>query len=74
MFMYNIYRSGAKLPPAVVRFDASDPLHLEYVTALANMRAAVYRVPVQTLSVSELTTALSSVPIPTFRYLRAYLL
>jgi ubiquitin-activating enzyme E1 len=59
--------SGAKLPPSAVRFDPADPLHLEYVTALADMRAHVYRVPTQALSAAQLSSVLVSVSVPVFK-------
>merc|ERR1719502_191250 len=34
--------SGPKRPPTPLRFDASDPLHLDFVVAAANLRAANY--------------------------------
>lgn len=60
------------MPPSAVRFDPADPLHQEYVTALADMRAHVYRVPTQTLSSIQLASVLTSVPIPAFKYVDIY--
>jgi ubiquitin-activating enzyme E1 len=37
--------SGPKRCPAPLRFDASEELHLDYVLAAANLRAAVYGLP-----------------------------
>lgn len=52
----------------MVRFDPADPLHQEYVTALADLRAAVYRVPTMTLSAAQLAATLATVSVPAFRY------
>lgn len=40
-----VVRSGAKKPPAPIEFDPTDPLHLEFITASANLRASVYGLP-----------------------------
>jgi len=37
--------SGPKRPPAPIKFDASDPLHLEFVMAAANLYAASLGMP-----------------------------
>ncbi|KAL4706057.1 hypothetical protein ACJJTC_001655, partial [Scirpophaga incertulas] len=37
--------SGPKRCPAPLEFDAGQPLHLDYVVAAANLRAAVYHLP-----------------------------
>lgn len=38
--------SGSKMPPSAIGFDAADPLHIEFVLAVAQLRAKVYGVPV----------------------------
>eukprot|EP01039_Chlorochromonas_danica_P005873 gene5873-6468_t len=37
--------SGAKKPPTPLLFDASDPSHLDFIEAVANLRADVFRLP-----------------------------
>jgi len=39
--------SAKKRPPTPVEFSASDPLHMTYITAAANLFARVYRIPEQ---------------------------
>jgi len=34
--------SGPKRAPTAIQFDANDPLHLEFIVAAANLRAAMY--------------------------------
>ena len=36
--------SGAKKPPTPVEFNPTDPLHSEFIVAVANMRALVYQI------------------------------
>lgn len=38
--------SGPKRCPEPLEFDVSDPLHLDYVVAAANLKATVYGIPV----------------------------
>jgi len=40
-----LFWSGPKRPPAAIKFDASDELHLEFVMAAANLYAAALGVP-----------------------------
>lgn len=42
--------SGAKRPPVVLRFDPSDPLHMDFIVAASTLRAVNYRIdPVKDL-------------------------
>ncbi len=61
-------RSGAKKPPAAISFDLSDPLHAEFVLAVANMRAEVYSLPT-TNDLALVAAALEGVVLEQFRYL-----
>jgi len=36
----SLFWSGPKRPPAPIRFNPADPLHIEFVTAAANLYAA----------------------------------
>ena len=57
--------SGAKLPPSPLPFDANDPLHIEFLLALADLRLSMYALPAgastnsgwtKGMSVSDVTT------------------
>lgn len=42
--------SGAKRPPVILRFDPSDPLHMDFIVAASTLRAVNYRIaPVKDL-------------------------
>jgi hypothetical protein len=63
-------RSGAKLPPSVVRFDLADPLHIEFVVAMAQLRAVVYSIAYTSGKPSDgvlLQPALAGITLPAFR-------
>ena len=64
-----LFWSGAKKPPAVVEFDISDALHLEFIVSLASLRAAVYRIPVTEaeLDPAALAAVCSRAVLPVFR-------
>ncbi|KAG5187960.1 ubiquitin-activating enzyme E1 [Tribonema minus] len=57
--------SGAKRPPTPVAFDADDPLHVAFVRAAADLRAANYGIAAAADDAAVLA-ALSSVIVPDF--------
>ena len=67
----NIYiRSGAKLPPRELHFDPSDPLHAEFVRALADLRATVYSLPLPpdgALPMEYVAQAVATAQLPVFK-------
>lgn len=46
LLLGTLFWSGTKRPPAPLEFDLSDPLHMEFLHALAVMRAEIYQIPV----------------------------
>jgi len=57
--------SGPKRAPSPIDFDVKNPLHLSYVTAMANLRAEVFGIPGGKMAdVSELV---GKVVVPTFK-------
>ena len=63
-----LFWSGAKKPPTPLVFDASDDLHMEYILALASLRAHVYRItilPEQT-ALSYLARVCETARLPVF--------
>jgi ubiquitin-activating enzyme E1 len=40
-----LFWSGAKKAPTALEFDVNDPLHLEFVNSVSNMRAISYGIP-----------------------------
>jgi ubiquitin-activating enzyme E1 len=60
--------SGSKRPPAPIVFDASDPLHLSYVKAAANLRATNYGITVgASWDDAVFLEALPKVAVPVFK-------
>lgn len=61
-----LFWSGAKKPPAFLEFDPSDPLHLEFVSAVASIRASQYGLaPCEDLA--HIARVAASTPVPVFR-------
>jgi ubiquitin-activating enzyme E1 len=63
-----LFWSGAKLPPTPLEFDVKDSLHLEFIVALASLRAAVYGLPVHPtdLDPPRLVALATAAPVPVF--------
>lgn len=62
--------SGAKKPPTPLVFDVEDPAHRLFVTSVAQLRAKVYNIPVDTSLVQNepaLKAFIISVPVAEFR-------
>lgn len=57
--------SGPKRCPEPLLFDASDPLHLDYIVAAANLKAKVYGIPT-CRDREEIGRIVSSVQVPEF--------
>ena len=55
--------SGAKLPPRVVPFDLHDPLHVELLLSLADLRYVMYALPETVSSSSDVVSKGSSVDL-----------
>ena len=58
--------SGSKRPPAPIVFDASDPLHIMYVTSAANLRATNYRIEGATWDTAVVAALAAAVEVPAF--------
>lgn len=58
--------SGSKRAPAIITFDASDPVHLMYVKSAANLRAANYGVAGATWDDAAFHAILPTVVVPPF--------
>ena len=57
--------SGAKRPPVILRFDPSDPLHMDFIVAASTLRAVNYRItPVKDLDL--IRSVLATVNPPPF--------
>ncbi|KAJ1429311.1 ubiquitin-activating enzyme e1 C-terminal domain-containing protein [Ochromonadaceae sp. CCMP2298] len=54
------------MPPAPITFDAADPLHAEFITALADLRAAMFGLP-PVLDKGQAAAAADQVPVQSFR-------
>ncbi len=39
-----LFWSGSKKPPSIIQYDAADPLHNEFIVAVANMRAQMFQI------------------------------
>jgi len=61
----NPFWSGPKRAPSPVEFDASDPLHLTFITSAANLLANVYNIP-EERDLTRITDVVSSVDAPAF--------
>ena len=61
-----LFWSGAKKPPKPLIFDISDPLHLEFIESVANMRAEMFGLP-KRWSPDHAAAVLSTIVIPDFR-------
>lgn len=60
--------SGAKKPPTALFFDATDPLHLEFVAATSLMRCRMYGIePPVGVANNQVAEIASKVDIPSFR-------
>lgn len=57
--------SGPKRCPLPLTFDASDPLHMDYIVAGANLKAAVYGLP-RNRNIQEIEKILASITVPEF--------
>lgn len=57
--------SGPKRCPVPLTFDVNDPLHLDYIVAAANLKAAVYGIPFNR-NRSEIASIVSTVQVPEF--------
>ncbi|XP_008553042.1 ubiquitin-like modifier-activating enzyme 1 [Microplitis demolitor] len=57
--------SGPKRCPVPLEFDVNDPLHLDYVVAAANLKAAVYNMPANR-NREEIARIASSIEVPPF--------
>ncbi|XP_064473449.1 ubiquitin-like modifier-activating enzyme 1 isoform X2 [Ornithodoros turicata] len=57
--------SGPKRCPHHLEFDPKDPLHMDYIVAAANLRAAMYGLQGST-NLEEITNVLASVKVPKF--------
>lgn len=57
--------SGPKRCPVPLTFDVNDPLHLDYIVAAANLKAAVYGLPTNR-NRSEIAAIVSTIRVPEF--------
>ncbi len=39
-----LFWSGSKKPPSIIRYEAVDPLHNEFIVTVANMRAQMFQI------------------------------
>lgn len=58
--------SGAKKPPTPLQFDMNDATHMEFVLAMADLRAHCYSIPSAAADVTAVRHVLSTMAIPTF--------
>uniref|UniRef100_A0A336MWA3 E1 ubiquitin-activating enzyme n=1 Tax=Culicoides sonorensis TaxID=179676 RepID=A0A336MWA3_CULSO len=57
--------SGPKRCPQAITFDVNDPLHLDYIVAAANLKAAVYGIP-ENRDRNAITEMVNQVQVPVF--------
>jgi ubiquitin-activating enzyme E1 len=62
-------RSGAKKPPAPLLFDPADSVHLEFIVAVACLRASIYGIPysAEQTQQSHVASVCSRVQLPRFQ-------
>jgi hypothetical protein len=51
IYIGTLFWSGAKKPPSPIKFNAEDPLHIEYIIATATLRARMYGLADSTLEI-----------------------
>jgi len=66
-----LFWSGPKRAPSPIDFDVKNPLHLSYVTALANLRAEVFGIPRGKMK--DVNEMISKVVVPPFKPREVYI-
>ena len=60
--------SGAKKPPTPLSFDMNDAMHMEFIVAMADLRALCYSIPSSAADVAAIRSLLSNLSVPAFVY------